>query len=937
MTNVTAEQHRKAKEIFLQACAKPPAERAAWVAQTCSDAALRAEVERLLGYHIPPPARNETKASAPHVLDLDQQVRVNLRPAAIAELPSFGTGVMVAGRYRIVSQLGEGAMGRVYRADDTRLHQPVALKFLPRLHAVDPAWRRRVEREVRLSREISHPNICRVYDLGDVDGSPFISMEFVDGENLASLLRRVGRLTGERAIEIARQICAGLAAAHIHGVLHRDLKPANIMLDADGRVRITDFGLAVLVGQIEAGEIRAGTPRYMAPEQISGVAVTERSDIYSLGLVLYELFTGRPAFDAPNVVDYLNLHRSVDPPLPSSIVPEINPKIEAVIMACLRKDPAERPDSALSVAAALPGGDLLAAALAAGQIPTREMLAEAAATGETNRRTLLRLMSAAAVLFAVAIVIGRNAHPICQSGGAKSPDALAEVANQLLLRCGFDSNPSEAAYHFRFATDEELLTIVPPETAERGRLAIAHAGDVVFCYAQSRNGPRTVVYDVLDFVMPGTESFHLRSALGLISTVVLDAKGRPLLLHSRAPPAQKDRRTTGPLDLPTLATLAGYDAATLDGLKSSESSNPGDNDSFTYLVQRDAGDAAVKARIEVSGQLNDINGFAILTDDGTTSNEPRAIQARYRTARTFRNLILLILLAVAIPHAWINSRKGGDLNGAARLGMFVLGLRFLVGVLSMPPVSAPSELIESLATGAISALCEGLIVAAFYLAIETQVRRLWPRTLGGWSRVLAGKIRDPFVGRDLAAGCLVGCFWAIIAFVDLQLPKWMGWDAGGHQRLMKSLDYLMGSRFAMAGVLSAVRTGIYQGLVVLFLLVLTTRMAGRHRWAALIATWMICSSMYAFGLSQLVTTWFLVSVGCVAIALYLLIRWGLLSLLAALFVLSVLTVFPITGQLAAWCAGYGLFAILLVAALLIWSTLESLRPPPAELRFSYPR
>lgn len=935
MTNTTAEQHRKAKELFLQACAKPPGERAAWVAQACSDGVLRAEVERLLAYHIPAPVVEEAKTRVPRILDLDREVKVTVRPSATAELPSFGTGVMVAGRYRIVSLLGEGAMGRVYRADDTRLNQQVALKFLPRQHVLDPAWRKRVEREVRLSREISHPNICRVYDLGDVDGSPFISMEFVGGEDLASLLRRVGRLTGDRAVEIARQICAGLAAAHIHGVLHRDLKPANIMLDADGRVRITDFGLAVLVGQIDAGEIRAGTPRYMAPEQISGISVTERSDIYSLGLVLYELFTGERAFDAPQVRDYVQLHRSVDPPAPSSIVPEIDPKVEAVIMACLHKDPSERPESALCVAAALPGGDLLAAALAAGQIPTREMLAQAAATGQTNRPSLIRLMTAAFILFGAAVLCGRDAHPVCQNGGAKSPDALGEIASQLLVRCGFESSLLEAESRFRFATDEELLSFIPPEIAETGQLPMTQPDGVIYCYSQSRDGPRTVVSDLLAFVMPGAESFRLRSSLGVVSTVILDDEGRPLLLYSRAPPAPTAKRSTGPLDLESLVMLAGYDPATLAAFETSQSSASGASHRSAYRVRRDSANSAAQARIEISGNPSDIDGFAILAIDDAGTPNPFSAQTRYRAARTFRNLILLILLAVGIPNACINARRGGDHVGAARLGLFVMGLRFFVSILSMPPVSAPSELVETLATGAISALCEGLIISAFYLAIESHVRGLWPRTLGGWSRVLAGKFRDPFVGRDLLAGCLVGCFWAIIAFVDLQLPKWMGWEGGGHQRFMKSLEYVMGTRYALAGVFGSIRSGIYQGLVVLFLLAMFTRIAGRHRRAALIATWAVCSSMFSLGLSQFVTTWVLVSFGCVAIGLILLIRWGLLSLLAALFVLNLLTVFPITANLATWYSGFGLFAVLCVAVLMIWSAAESLRPPASETRFSF--
>src|SRR5207302_9046426 len=145
--------------------------------------------------------------------------------------------------------------------------------------------------EIRIARQVSHPNVCRVYDLGDVEGQPYLSMEYVDGEDLGSLLRRIGRLPEVKALEIARKLCAGLAAAHDRGVLHRDLKPSNIMLHGRGNVLITDFGLAGLAAQMQGAEVRNGTPAYMAPEQLAGKEVSVQSDIYALGLVLYEVFT----------------------------------------------------------------------------------------------------------------------------------------------------------------------------------------------------------------------------------------------------------------------------------------------------------------------------------------------------------------------------------------------------------------------------------------------------------------------------------------------------------------------------------------------------------------------------------------------------------------------------------------------------------------------
>src|SRR5579864_9553485 len=213
----------------------------------------------------------------------------------------FLPGTLLGGRYRILTLLGRGGMGEVYRATDLTLGQSVALKFLPENASHNQRLLERFHGEVRVARLVSHPNVCRVYDIGEVEGMPFISMEYVDGEDLASLLTRIGRLPADKAIETARRICAGLAAAHDRGIIHRDLKPQNIMLDRRGEVMIMDFGLAAIADQLSGAEVRNGTPAYMAPEQLKGSEVTTRSDIYALGLVLYEIFTGKKPYDAKTV------------------------------------------------------------------------------------------------------------------------------------------------------------------------------------------------------------------------------------------------------------------------------------------------------------------------------------------------------------------------------------------------------------------------------------------------------------------------------------------------------------------------------------------------------------------------------------------------------------------------------------------------------------
>src|SRR5579863_637572 len=316
----------------------------------------------------------------------------------------FLPGRLIASRYRIIALLGKGGMGEVYRADDLTLGQAVALKFLPDTAASDEGLLERFRNEVRIARRVSHPNVCRVYDVGDVEGQPFFTMEYVDGEDLASLLRRIGRLPPDKAVEMARQLCAGLAAAHAKGVLHRDLKPANIMLDGRGQVVITDFGLAGVADDIRGLEVRSGTPAYMAPEQLAGKEVSTRSDIYALGLVLYEIFTGKRAF-ADKVVGALNAHSDRTPSRPTSVVKDLDPIIEKVILRCLEEDPTARPANALAIAGALPGGDPLAAALAAGETPSPQMVAAAGETAGLSRGTAVGCLIAILVGLALGVVL----------------------------------------------------------------------------------------------------------------------------------------------------------------------------------------------------------------------------------------------------------------------------------------------------------------------------------------------------------------------------------------------------------------------------------------------------------------------------------------------------------------------------------------------------
>src|SRR5262249_10286655 len=262
-------------------------------------------------------------------------------------------------------------------------------------------------------------------------GQHFLSMEFVDGEDLASLLRRIGRLPQDKAVEIARQVCAGLAAAHEKGVLHRDLKPENIMLDGRGKARITDFGLADRAANIQGDEVRSGTPAYMSPEQLAGREVSVASDVYALGLVLYEVFTGRKPFGGRTLAEITRQHNEGTPMNPSQIVGELDPAAERVILHCLERDPRMRPPSALAVAAALPGGDPLAAALAAGETPSPELVAASGALEGLSPRAAWALLAATVLVTAVALVAVRKIQINGYVPMDRPPQALEDRAREV--------------------------------------------------------------------------------------------------------------------------------------------------------------------------------------------------------------------------------------------------------------------------------------------------------------------------------------------------------------------------------------------------------------------------------------------------------------------------------------------------------------------------
>ena len=671
----------------------------------------------------------------------------------------FVSGSVLADRYRIVGLLGRGGMGEVYRADDLKLEQTVALKFLPDEMAHNGAALARFHHEVRVARQVSHPNVCRVFDFGEADGHLFLTMEYIDGEDLMGLLRRIGRLPGDKALEIARQLCAGLAAAHDAGVLHRDLKPANVMIDGRGHARLTDFGLAGVAKELRR-EPLAGTPAYMSPEQRAGAELTPKSDLYALGLVLYELFTGRPAF--PRDADRDT--SSVEPP--SAVVSGLDPTIDRVILRCLERVPGDRPSNAIQVAAALPGGDPLAAALAAGETPSPEMVAAAPARGTLSTAAALAALAGVVLLLVVLAVLNQSARLYRVVALVTPPDVLEDRARKVLEAAGWDGDGSDSARGFEPNSSLYERRGATPETAFWQRLAADPEAAVHFWY---RRADRPLV--------PAGDLLVSRGSPPLETTgdalVELDTAGRlrrVVVVPQGGMTDDVDRIDWGPL-----LEASGFDPATLEPAEPTRTP-PVFADELRAWLAPPAEGSDIGLRIEAAAHHGRVVSFDVVGPWTPSRLAPEEGLAKRTTAGLVLLLSVICVVVVAgIALARRNLRLGrGDRKGAARLGLFVLvvvSASGLLGAHHVVDLAGEYRLVLEIAAMATTAAA---LIWLLYIAIEPSLRRSAPQLLVAWSRLLSGEWRDPMVGRDVLLGGLLGLFHTLAISLSIHLPLWIG-------------------------------------------------------------------------------------------------------------------------------------------------------------------
>ncbi len=830
----------------------------------------------------------------------------------------FLPGALVGERYRIVALLGRGGMGEVYRADDLRLSQPVALKFLPEPLEHDTRSLDRLLQEVRTARQISHPNVCRVHDVGEMGGRRFLSMEYVDGEDLRSLLRRIGRPSREKASDIAAQVAAGLAAAHGMGILHRDLKPANIMLDGRGRVRIMDFGLAALAADLSPDDARAGTPAYMAPEQISGGEITLRSDVYSLGLVLYELFTGRPAFEGSSPTEDRRRPDSGRPVPPSRYVPGIDPESEQVILQCLEPDPAARPASARAVATSLPGGDLLLAAVAAGETPSPELVAAAGSRGVLTPRAASALV-AATVAGLVGVALLANVSTLLNRVVAdKSPEALAEHARGMLARLGHEEPARDASWHI--VPNLSLLRWIAENDPSPGRWDACATPGSPAMHFDYRQSPRYLVPAGASGLVDSRDP-SLREGSVFIET---DLQGRLLRLRIVPPLADRSAEPSPPADWSGLLELAGLAPERVRSVAPTRQAS-------LHVDERAAwtGTLADACDLPVRIEAGALRGAPIFLEVQFPDDPalPAEREVKRQRGLGFEDLLwLLFLIAIAAVTATRllhNLRLGrSDRRGAFRLAAAVFGLRFGWWVLGGHHVPEVYAEIELLVMAVARSLFPAAIMWALYVALEPEVRRYWPQALVGWSRLLAGRVRDPLVGRDILAGTLVGIpviVW--LSQLHYLLPTWIGMAGPPPLPYPGPLFYtppaeaLLAGRFTAAALPLALLSTLYGAFAFVVLFVGLRRLL-RSPWAASVAIVTIWALVcWTTTLSNYSLTGLLLAVAGGACLLATLVRYGMLAMLAAGFTVMIYNAYPITANPSTPFFGTSLVGLSFVAGL----------------------
>jgi predicted Ser/Thr protein kinase len=818
----------------------------------------------------------------------------------------FSPGTLLNGRYRISGLLGRGGMGEVYRATDLTLGQPVALKFLPESAGGNVRLLERFHSEVRVARQVSHPNVCRVYDIGEVNGSPFISMEYVDGEDLSSLLQRIGRLPADKALEISRKLCAGLAAAHDKGIIHRDLKPQNIMLNKRGEVVIMDFGLAAVADSLTGAEARNGTPAYMAPEQLKGLEVTAKSDIYSLGVVLYELFTGRRPYDARTVQSMIDMQESQQLTSMTSIAADIDPAAERVIKRCLDPDAAKRPASPLGVAAALPGGDPLAAALAAGETLSPEAVANAGSNTGLDRKWALLCLAVVVVCLALKVIYNDRWTTLMQARLEYPPDALRVKGREMAVTLGYPVKPVDD--WLEFFNRPALRKFFEDRVKTRGDWRTWYAAEAPVS-AHYRESPQDLIAMEFGFVTPSNPAID-QPGMVLLE---LDAHAR-LRGFSAAPYLAAQRGPAAPVEPETVFRAAGLDISKFEEKRANSLPRTATDRLQSWQGMHPAL-PDVPVTMEIGWWKHQVTWVKVIwpwmNESGGTSGGGilwlRMIRYWLLVSWWVVGGVIAVLLA---RRNWKLGRV--DASGAAKLALAQGLLGIPIWIARVHPI--PNGMMFDFFYGYFAWNLIGcLIVWLLYLALEPAIRARWPQAVITWNRLLAGRFGDAQVASHILIGAALGVsIWMAIAYISPRMNT-------------PTLFPMLGARQWLEMLPGNVHGGLRFGLVILFAL-FSLRSVLKRDWLAApvgallfgLTDWTVSS-----GGSDWLIAYAIQVFAYSAIALVLL-RMGLVATLACLLFLDLMGDFVLGSDLTVWHASYGMATLAMMLTLVFLAFWKSL-------------
>jgi serine/threonine-protein kinase len=995
---MTPERHKQIKAIFLEAleAGEQGEGRDSVIIKRCAgDAELEREVRALLDHH----TDLDPKLAEPELRRVASRSRLDQPPSqqrpeaptspdaphtpippaaksapALADAPRrppepspsrsslkmdrgrFAPGTTIDRRYRIVNLIARGGMGEVYRADDLKLAEPVAMKFLPSRFADDKAWLERFLDEVRVARNVSHPNVCRVYDVGEDLGEHFLTMEYVEGETLASLQSRIGRLPPRKAEQLAQQLCSGLAAIHDEGILHRDLKPSNILIDDKGQAKVTDFGLAV-PGELRGPRAAAGTPGYLAPESMHGIEATVRSDIYQLGLVLYELFAGRPAYVAEDGEDLVAVQQKNDPLPPSTFAPDIKQSVEQVILRCLERDPDARPATVRQVSRMLPGSsDPLAAALAAGETPSPSLVAMSGGKGRLQPVAAAIALGLFIALVGFGIWIGGRGLSLVRTVPLdKSPQALAENARSILTTLGYklgseEDEPFEgsirpASGHEAWGWDlsEELLAEIErtdqsPNRWQRLKRDRPPAIGFWYRWSPERLRPRRptgiIAPDDPPQSVPGMITLRLTPRGRMYELAVVDA-------HTNSPVDPKSGLAPGAAGppLPSIDWAKIFETAGLDYANFKDSAVEGERIPPVFAKERKAwtgfypekGSEETPIRVEAATLDNRLVAFRTAEADlplYQVGKLPELTRSGSFSSYGRQGIIALTLLGGAAL-AWRNiASKRGDRAGALRMAIAV-GIATPAMLLleastlryaedTTRTLSFLGGLVWMLSLGAGAAMA----VWVMYMAVEPYVRRLWPESIISWTRLVYGRLYDPLVGQSMLAGALVGSVSIPIIYLTRLVPGWIGLPPA-QPYFSRRIEAGMfdGPRQTLGHILESGLQGLQQAMLMLVGVVLI-KLIVRKTWIALLIFGAAQSLVWALGQPTLhewnwnvmFITWGMF--GALTLCwLVVLVRYGVLALIVGRSIWGILGSLPITMEFDRWYAGIGMLGLIVVCAI----------------------